>query len=1092
MKHWFRSLSILAFLTVLAWAWRSAPPALTRGPYLQNTSATSTTIVCKTSSDGALTLRYGLQQGPPWQYEASSPSGSTHVITLQGLQPDTRYFYELAAGTAVISSGRDHNFTTSPTEKSRAPFRFLCWGDSGTGSSTQLDTAARMEEIVPQPDLALGLGDLVYESGEWENYDPKLFRPYEQLFQRTTFWPTLGNHDVKTQSGAPYFDAFYLPTTSGAPGRPSNTEKYYSFDHGMAHFVCLDSQSSDSDPGGAMYEWCEADLADARARGKRWIFVFMHHPPYSAGTHESDNEGSLITIRENLVPLFEANGVDMVMVGHSHNYERSYLAKNDAILQNHPSDYTKIGSPNGTIYMVSGCGGKTGSGPLDHPLMAVSKGNVAGFNVIDVSYDELHGYFVEKSGVTTDLFAVRKASDTRAPRAPVVRASSASQVEVVFDEPVQSGTGAAGAENTGNYQLSPAVSVQSAKLDSDKRTVTLGTGSLSANELYTLAMQRVADPAGNAVDQVSPFVLEGEGSPGQSGPGVPQGATWRYLKGTAQPHADWAARTFNDSSWAQGQAGFGYGDDDDETVLGDMLNNYVTVYVRTSFTLDDPSIVTDLSLNVSYDDGFVAFLNGTEVARSNVPAGQTYTTTASSSEAAGFEPFDITSFKGALVSGANVLALEGHNSGLGSNDFSLHPELALTVSSGGGGGGGGGGGPPVAVLDCDVTTANAPATIRFSSAGSRDGDGPLASVRWDFGDGSPQVTGASAQHVYDTNGIYTATLMVSDQDGNEAVDTVEIRIHSEGTNPVASLSASSTQVDPGENVTFSSSGSRDSDGGTLYLNWDFGDPASGAGNRSASASPSHVFAAEGTYTVRLTVTDDEGSQDGETTVITVGSGSASAPEAAFSGALASGNPLRLDFQDQSTGDVTTWAWDFGDGGSSTLQSPSHTYGAAGSYMVALTVQGPGGSDSVTQEFQVGSVVSAFAVMASQTNPLQLLFSDESTGNVTAWAWDFGDGGSSSVQNPVHLYAAEGQYTVLLTVTGPNGSDDSEEVVEVGSDPGPDPGGSGGGCAASLGEGPGRSGDPSLPLFLAVALLLAALRRGAAARGRETLLPRARA
>src|SRR6185295_9419640 len=195
-------------------------------------------------------------------------------------------------------------------------------------------------------------------------------------------WPTMGNHDYETLNGAPYLDAYYLPTDTGAPGHPSSTELYYSFDQGMAHFTCADSESMNSAPGSPMYTWISDDLDDARAHGKRWLFVFMHHPPYSHGTHDSDTEQDLITLRENLVPLFEAKGVDMVMVGHSHVYERSYLAKNSAILQNDTGDYTKIGTPNGTIYLVSGCGGESGSGSLDHPLMATSYGDVNGFNLV--------------------------------------------------------------------------------------------------------------------------------------------------------------------------------------------------------------------------------------------------------------------------------------------------------------------------------------------------------------------------------------------------------------------------------------------------------------------------------------------------------------------------------------------------------------------------------------------------------------------------------------------------------------------------------------------------------------------------------------
>src|SRR5262245_9179158 len=346
-RRWPRILLLSSSALLLAWSWQAIPPTLTRGPYLQSQTATSITVVYRTSSSAATTVRYGQGPGFAWLSSKSSPAGTTHVVELTGLQPDTKYFYQVESGSSVIVDGADYYFRTSPPSNARAPFRFLAWGDSGNASSTQYDVARQMEQVFPRPDLALGLGDLVYDAGAAADFDPKLFKPYARIFPRMTFWPTLGNHDAETSNGAPFYDAFYLPTRTGAPSHPSNTERYYSFDQGMAHFVCLDSQSSANDPGSPMYTWASDDMDDARARGKRWIFVFMHHPPYSRGTHDSDSESELIDIRRNLVPLFDAKGVDLVMVGHSHVYERSYLARNGAILQNDPGDYTKVTSPNG-------------------------------------------------------------------------------------------------------------------------------------------------------------------------------------------------------------------------------------------------------------------------------------------------------------------------------------------------------------------------------------------------------------------------------------------------------------------------------------------------------------------------------------------------------------------------------------------------------------------------------------------------------------------------------------------------------------------------------------------------------------------------
>ena len=135
----------------------------------------------------------------------------------------------------------------------------------------------------------------------------------------------------------------------------------------------------------------------------------------------------------------------------------------------------------------------------------------------------------------------------------------------------------------------------------------------------------------------------------------------------------------------------------------------------------------------------------------------------------------------------------------------------------------------------------------------------------------------------------------------------------------------------------------------------------------------------------------------------------------------------MSFSNTSTGTITSYAWDFGDGGSSTAAAPSHSYAAAGTYTVSLTVTGPGGSNTQTRSNYV--TVNAAAPVAQFTGsptsgmaPLTVSFSNTSTGTITSYAWDFGDGGSSTVASPAHGYVAVGRYTVSLIVTGPGGSD----------------------------------------------------------------------
>ena len=153
--------------------------------------------------------------------------------------------------------------------------------------------------------------------------------------------------------------------------------------------------------------------------------------------------------------------------------------------------------------------------------------------------------------------------------------------------------------------------------------------------------------------------------------------TWRYYKGYSTPAAGWNAVSFDDSSWLQGASGIGFGDSDDATVLSDMQNNYLTVYTRKSFTIDDRSLITGLTLGIDYDDGFVAYLNGEEVARAGMPSGTpTYNTQALGHEAGTSESFSLNSYISKLRDGVNVLAVEIHNKDIYSSDLSLITELS--------------------------------------------------------------------------------------------------------------------------------------------------------------------------------------------------------------------------------------------------------------------------------------------------------------------------------------------------------------------------------------------------------------------------------
>ena len=242
-------------------------------------------------------------------------------------------------------------------------------------------------------------------------------------------WPALGNHDALSVSAlnqtGPFFEVFSLPTSGEVGGVPSSTEAYYSFDYANIHFVCLDSERSNRDPNGPMLTWLAADLSANQAD---WTIVFFHHPPYSKGSHDSDSEARLVDMRQNALPILEAAGVDLVLTGHSHAYERS------ALLDGHYGDSASFnsnlfldsgnGQPegdgayvkttieptanSGTVYVTMGSSASlSNSGNLDHPALPFSYRSL-GSIILEVFGHRLDLRFIDEQGAEVDHFSVLK------------------------------------------------------------------------------------------------------------------------------------------------------------------------------------------------------------------------------------------------------------------------------------------------------------------------------------------------------------------------------------------------------------------------------------------------------------------------------------------------------------------------------------------------------------------------------------------------------------------------------------------------------------------------------------------------------------
>ncbi len=405
---------------------------VTRGPYLQLGGPDRITIRWRTDLPTDSCVDYGVVPSALSIRRRDGAPTTEHEITLTGLRPGTEYFYAVGSAAEPLAGGDDaHSFVTAPPAGAVRPVRIWAIGDSGQPGpgANRVRDAFLAHAAGSGADVWLMLGDNAYTTGTDAQYQAAVFDTYAGLLRNTVLWPTRGNHDVLHAGPAnDYYDIFTLPAQGEAGGVASGTEAYWSFDRANVHFVCLDSEGSDRSPAGAMATWLQLDLA---ATSQPWIIAYWHHPPYTKGTHDSDNVsdsgGRMRDMRANFLPILEAHGVDLVLAGHSHAYERSVLldghyGSSGTLLPGHVIDrgdgdplgegaYRKPtfgASPHeGAVYAVAGSSSKAEGGALDHPVMVTSL-NALGSMVIDVHGDTMDAAFLDADGAVRDRFRLVK------------------------------------------------------------------------------------------------------------------------------------------------------------------------------------------------------------------------------------------------------------------------------------------------------------------------------------------------------------------------------------------------------------------------------------------------------------------------------------------------------------------------------------------------------------------------------------------------------------------------------------------------------------------------------------------------------------
>ncbi|MCX6274232.1 MAG: fibronectin type III domain-containing protein [Bacteroidetes bacterium] len=407
----------------------SSTLSLTRGPYLQLSTTSSIYIKWRTSIASDSKVVYGTTLGT-YPYTASNTTSSTeHTIQLTGLSTNTKYFYKIGSTTVTLQGDSSNYFNTNPAAGSTGTVRIWAIGDYGVGTSQQSSVrdAYKNYRGSNYTNVWLSTGDNAYDDGTDAEYTSNVFNYYQEAFKKWVFWPTTGNHDLHsadaTAQTGPFFDNFIMPNTGQAGGVASNTEAYYSFNYANIHFVSLESNdASFRSTTGAMATWLNNDL---NANTQRWTVVFFHHPPYTKGSHDSDVDAEPVGMRTNIIPILESHKVDLVLSGHSHAYERSYLIKGHFGLENtftsamkvssntgiYPNSFVKS-SPNfdGTVYVVCGASSQVGttSTGWPHNAMYTSSNTKYGSMAIDVTGDRLDAKFVLSDGSIWDQFTIQK------------------------------------------------------------------------------------------------------------------------------------------------------------------------------------------------------------------------------------------------------------------------------------------------------------------------------------------------------------------------------------------------------------------------------------------------------------------------------------------------------------------------------------------------------------------------------------------------------------------------------------------------------------------------------------------------------------
>ena len=438
---------VVVFVITVCAAWPSSAEtgSILRGPYLQMQGPDRVQVRWRTDpSVREGTVRYGTgvdERGQSVQARRLAGSTVNWGASLEGLHPNSKYYYSVHVKERILVGGdKWHFFYTAPPPGARQPIRFWVLGDAGIngyGRHHRLfglqDRAAdgfREYNDARRIDGILLLGDNAYPSGTDQQYQLGIFEPYRKELHSVPIWPCIGNHDTDHC----YFQIFSMPIRGQIGGVASGSSEYYSFDYANVHFVVLSTwRTKFGSAGDPQIKWLRKDLESNR---QDWTVVAFHHPPYCDGKYRSEDVGWAGSVRRSIVPVMEKHGVDLVLCGHDHTYQRSYLIDghygpsagfNPTVHlkdQGNGSErpFRKTHGPHqGTVYVVSGTAGapvplKNVIRRFAHPAMIeLAGGQGAGRGIgrlgtflLEIDGLTLSGTQISEGGKSLDHFTIEK------------------------------------------------------------------------------------------------------------------------------------------------------------------------------------------------------------------------------------------------------------------------------------------------------------------------------------------------------------------------------------------------------------------------------------------------------------------------------------------------------------------------------------------------------------------------------------------------------------------------------------------------------------------------------------------------------------